>query len=207
MSRQGLVAVIILLLASFTIFAQSEISLVGNPDAGKDKSAICVACHGPDGNSPTPIWPKIAGLSEAYVLKQLLAFKNGVQGERYDPTMYGIVQNMTPQDFVDLAAYYATQQMTMGVARPDNISLGQKLYRGGNLLTAVPACAACHDAAGLGNYLAKIPRLGGQNSQYIVDQLHKFKNMTRGNNMMNDIAKRMTDQEIEAVANYVAGLH
>jgi cytochrome c553 len=177
------------------------------PAAPPQPTDACVACHGPDGNTPTPLWPKIAGLSESYILKQLLEFQKGPQGDRNDPTMYGIVQNLSPQELDYFAKFYAAQKMTIGVVPQDKVALGQKIYRGGNLLSGVPACAACHDAAGQGNYLANFPRLSGQNSQYIVDQLTKYKSGVRKNIMMSDIAPRLTDEEIQAVASYVEGLH
>lgn len=210
MSKFSTVIFILGLTLSFTAFAVGENALVGDPVAGKDKSATCVACHGVDGNSPTPLWPKLAGMAEGYLLQQLLEFQKGDKGARNDPTMYGMVQNLSQQDLADLAAYYSTQEMTLGTVPQDMVALGQRVYRGGNLATGVPACAACHDAGGKGNYLAKFPRLGGQNSQYIVDQLTKFKSKVRANDpngMMEDIAARLSDKEIEAVASYVAGLH
>lgn len=182
----------------------------GNPSDGKIKSQTCIACHSVDGNTVTPIWPKIAGLSESYALKQLLDFQKGEAGPRYNPTMYGIVQNLNKQDLEDLAAYYATQTMTIGEAQPDQVALGQAIYRGGNLVTGVPACAACHGPTGNGNSLALFPKLSGQNSAYIVEQMSNFKNNKRSNDpnhIMSDIAAKMTDKEIEAVASYVAGLH
>lgn len=188
----------------------TQISAQGNPIDGVSKSAVCVACHGNDGNSPTPIWPKIAGLPYNYILQQLQDFKKGEKGPRYEATMYGILQNLTQQDLEDLAAYYASQTMTIGTAQPDKVALGQQIYRGGNLATGVPACSACHSPTGSGNYLAAFPRLGGQNSAYIVAQLQKFKNKQRTNDpnsIMRDIAAKMSDQEIEAVASYVEGLH
>lgn len=196
--------VILILLISLNIYA------LGNSATGKAKSEVCVACHGNDGNSITPIWPKIAGLSESYALKQLLDFQKGENGPRYDPTMYGIVQGLTPQDLADLSAYYSTQTMTIGEAQANKVALGQAIYRGGNLATGVPACSACHSPTGSGNSLAMFPRLGGQNSEYIIAQMNKFKNNTRSNdpnNIMRDIAAAMTEEEIQAVASYVAGLH
>jgi len=183
---------------------------LGNPTNGQSKSQVCVACHGVDGNSVTPIWPKIGGLSESYLLEQLVEFKKGPQGNRYDPSMYGIVQNFSQQDLEDLAAYYSQQAMALGTANQGMVALGQQIYRGGNLLTGVPACAACHAADGGGNYLANFPRLSGQNSGYISAELSKFKTKERKNDpssIMQDIAARLSNEEIEAVANYVAGLH
>jgi cytochrome c553 len=204
MSRLSKSILILLLGICLNAFA------AGDPMAGKAKSEACIACHNVDGNSITPIWPKIAGLSEAYSLKQLLDFQKGETGPRYDPTMYGIVQSLNQQDMANLAAYYAAQTMTIGEAQADKVALGQAIYRGGNLATGVPACAACHGPTGAGNSLALFPRIGGQNSDYIIAQMNKFKNNTRSNdpnNIMRDIAAKMTDQEIQAVASYVAGLH
>ncbi len=184
--------------------------VIGNPIAGKTKSESCVACHGLDGNSMTPMWPKIAGLANAYIVQQLLNFQQGEKGPRYDPTMYGLAQVLTPQDIADLAAFYATQTMTTGNAEQSKFALGQSIYRGGNLETGVPACMACHGPTGSGNYLANFPRLGGQNSEYVIAQLKKFRDRQRSNDvnsMMRDIAGKMTDKEIEAVASYVSGLH
>ncbi len=212
MSRWILTIFIILFSTSLSICAAERQSSIlrGDPVAGKAKSGVCAACHNEDGNSTTAIWPKIAGLGQAYLLQQLLDFKQGATGLRYDPSMYGMVQNLSDQDLADLAAYYSTQVMLLGEAQPDKVALGQAIYRGGNLVTGVPACAACHDARGAGNYLAMFPRLSGQNSDYIVAQLNKFKNNQRSNDVngiMRDVAARMTDKEIEAVASYVAGLH
>lgn len=204
MSRFTFTLFIIILGVAFNALAQ------GNPIDGVTKSAVCVACHGVDGNTSTAIWPKIAGLPYGYLLQQLQDFQKGEKGPRYEATMYGILQNLTQQDLEDLAAYYATQTMTVGAAQKDKVALGQEIYRGGNIESGVPACAACHGPTGSGNYLALFPRLGGQNSDYIVAQLKKFRDKQRTNdpnNIMQDIAARMTDEEIEAVASYVAGLH
>ncbi len=207
MSRLASILLVISLCTSFAIIASEDGALTGDPAAGQIKSAVCAACHGVDGNSITPIWPKLAGMSQAYLYKQLLEYQKGPQGDRNEPTMAAIVASLTPQDLADLAAYFASQEMTLGVVQQSMLPLGQKIYRGGNLLSGVPACAACHDANGKGNYLANFPRLGGQNSEYIADQLHKFAKKERVNIMMNDIAAKLTEAEIQAVASYVAGLH
>ncbi|HSX20600.1 MAG TPA: c-type cytochrome [Gammaproteobacteria bacterium] len=212
MSRFVGIGLIFILSIALPVYAQNEDArtLRGNPIAGKTKSAVCVACHNLDGNSTTPAWPKIAGLAEEYIVQQLLDFQKGEKGPRYEPTMYGITQPLSAQDIADLAAFYATQTMTVGAADPSKVALGQIIYRGGNLTSGVPACLACHGPTGAGNYLANFPRLGGQNSDYIIAQLNKFRNNQRSNdanNIMRDIAGMMTDKEIEAVASYVAGLH
>lgn len=212
MSRHIFTGIVLLMGIVLAAYAQEQDPLLlrGNPIAGKSKSETCVACHGLDGNSVNSAWPKIAGLSQKYFIQQMLDFQKGEKGPRYDPTMYGMVQNLTAQDIADLAAYYATQRMTIGATPADKVAAGQTLYRGGNLLSGVPACAACHGATGSGNYLANFPRMSGQNNAYVITQLHKFKDKQRSNDVnaiMRDIATKMTDQEIEAVADYVAGLH
>lgn len=210
MSKYGSTIIIVLLYIATGALAQDLSEVSGNPIAGKTKSSTCVACHALDGNSPTPIWPKIAGLASEYLVQQLLDFQEGEKGPRYDPTMFGLVQTLSQQDIADLAAFYATQTMSIGAVAADKLELGQAIYRGGNLATELPACMACHGPTGSGNYLANFPRLGGQNSEYIVSQLKKFKDKTRSNDVngiMQDIAAKMTDKEIEAVASYVAGLY
>lgn len=211
MAKMSFFIITLLLVASNIVLADTPSAPVaGNPLDGKTKSEACVACHGLDGNSITPIWPKIAGLSYEYLMQQLLNFQQGEKGPRYDPTMYGIVANLSGQDLADLSAYYTTQTMSIGAADPSKVELGQAIYRGGNVASGVPACSACHGPTGSGNYLANFPRLGGQNSEYVVAQLNKFRDKTRSNDtnsIMRDIAGKMTDKEIEAVASYVAGLH
>jgi len=209
MSKIPLLMFVLLCTAS-QVFAADQKALVGDPAAGQTKAEVCTACHGTNGNSPTPLWPKIAGLSEKYLYSQLIEFRKGDKGLRNDPTMYGIVQHMSDQDLADLAAFYARQKMTVGTVAQNFVEVGQKVYRGGNIHSGVPACAACHDATGKGNALANFPRLSGQNPQYVIDQLTKFKTKVRKNDpngMMEDIAARLTEQEIEAVANYVSALH
>lgn len=184
--------------------------LVPDINAGRQKSEPCVVCHGPDGNSVVPAWPKIAGQPERYLVEQLKEYRKGEKGTRFNAVMYGLVGTLTDQDIVDLAGYFASQQRTPGVTDEKWMSLGEKIYRGGNPKTGVPACQGCHDPAGRGNPPAGFPPLSGQQSAYAVDQLKAFKNGARlndPNEIMRDISQRMTDEEIEAVGNYVSGLH
>lgn len=183
-----------------------------SPDVsmGLKKSEPCVVCHGIDGNSPNPAWPNIAGQPEKYLIEQLKEFRKGDKGTRFNPVMFGIVQGLSDEDIQDLAKYYANQQPSLGAVRSNFVSLGEKIYRGGNVATGVVACSGCHDPNGEGNPEAGFPPLSGQHPQYLIDQLKKFKNNERSNDpngIMRDIAKRMTDEEIEAVCNYVSGLH
>lgn len=184
--------------------------LVGDPVAGEGKSAVCAACHGKDGNSTVPNWPKIAGQLEGYLAKTLRAYQAGEKGGRPDPVMMGMTQSLTDRDIADLASYFAKQTLQPGAAQAPLVTLGERIYRGGNLASGVPACMGCHDVNGQGNSPANFPRLGGQFAEYISDQLKKFRAGTRSddlNGIMRDIAKKMTDEEIQAVSSYVSGLH
>lgn len=186
----------------------------GNAEAGKSKSAACAGCHGPDGNSPAPAFPKIAGQSERYLYKQLQDIKSNV---RPVPVMTPIVANLTDQDLADLAAYYAAQKPSTNQAKKDIIAKGEQIYRAGLRDRGVPACQACHSPTGSGNGPAGFPRLGGQHADYIVAQLKAYRAAADGDaagrandgetKTMRSIAAYMTDSEIAAVANYVSGLH
>jgi cytochrome c553 len=179
-------------------------------DGAPAKAQVCSACHGLDGNSPAPAWPKIAGQPEKYLIEQLKDYRKGQAGNRYDPSMYPMAAGLTDQDIAELAAFYAGQKNTPGTSTADNIALGERLFRGGNAATGVPACSACHDPRGDGNNPAGFPRLSGQYAAYTIDQLKKFKSGARKNGpngIMRDIAQKMTEQEMEAVSNYVSGLH
>jgi len=180
---------------------------VGDPKAGETKAnTICVACHGPMGNSINPIWPKLAGQHPEYIYKQLMDFKGG---RRENVLMSPQAMILTDQEVLDLAAYYAQQTQSGGVADPAAAVLGERLYRAGNPDSGVPACNGCHGPAGLGTGLAKFPRISGQQADYVKQTLDWFRAGTRANDpngMMRGVSARMTDQEIAAVAQYVQGL-
>jgi cytochrome c553 len=171
---------------------------------------VCAACHGADGNSPAPVNPKLAGQIPEYLHKQLLNFKpvNG-KAERPNPVMMGFASALSADDMRNVAAYYAGQQAKPGAARnKDTVSLGQKLWRGGDTAKGLPACASCHGATGAG-LPVQYPRLAGQHAEYTEAQLKGFRAGERANDanrMMRGIAVKMTDAEIKAVADYVAGL-
>ncbi|HRD65557.1 MAG TPA: c-type cytochrome [Candidatus Competibacter sp.] len=178
----------------------------GDATAGKAKSATCAACHGPDGNSVNPQYPKLAGQGADYLLKQLQDYKSGV---RTNPIMLGMVAPLNPQDMEDLAAYFASQQVARAAADPALAPQGGALFRGGNLNSGVSACAACHGATGAGNPAAKFPSIAAQHADYVQAQLKAFRAMERANDagqMMRNIAAKMTDPEIKAVASYIQGL-
>lgn len=174
-------------------------------------STVCVACHGPDGNSPVAANPKLAGQHPEYLLKQMKNFKaaDGKQPERVNPIMNGMIAAYDEGQMRDLAAYFAAQTQKGEVAKSrETIELGQKLYRGGDQSKGLPACAACHGPAGAG-IPAQFPRIGGQFAEYTEAQLKGFREASRANDpnkMMRMVAIKMTDAEIKAVSDYVAGL-
>ena len=178
----------------------------GDPTAGKAKSAVCAACHNADGNSTVTQYPKLAGQSADYLVKQLQEFKSGA---RVNAIMVGMVAPLSPQDMEDLAAYFSSQQVARGAADPALAPAGEAMFRGGNLTSGVAACAACHGATGAGNPAAKFPALAGQHAEYVETQLKAFRAMERTNDagqMMRGVTAKLTDPEIKAVASYVQGL-
>jgi cytochrome c553 len=186
----------------------SEPSKMGDAAKGKAVSATCVACHGADGNSVNPDWPKLAGQGEGYLAKQLADFRSD---KRNDPTMTAMAKVIASDaDVKDLAAYYAGQKAKAGKANDEEkVVAGEAIYRGGNLATGVAACAACHGPTGSGNDAANFPGIAGQHAKYTVTQLKAFKSGKRANDvgkMMQNIAKNMTDAEMDAVAEYISGL-
>ncbi|RKZ94814.1 MAG: cytochrome c4, partial [Gammaproteobacteria bacterium] len=136
----------------------------GDASAGKGKAQVCAACHGADGNSPSDMFPKLAGQGEAYLAKQLADFKSGA---RNNAVMAPMVANLSDQDIADLAAYYAGNKVAPGAVSEDLLNAGKTLYRAGNKETAVPACMACHGPNGAGVPAAKWPALSGQYSTYV----------------------------------------
>lgn len=199
--------VLMLVLSGLAIsVAASAWAEVGNAEAGKTKSATCAACHGADGNSVNPEWPKLAGQHPNYLLKQLMNFKND---ERVNPSMSPMAKPLSDQDMADLAAYYASQVIKPGEADQSKVTLGEQIYKGGNNATGVAACAACHGPNGAGNPAANFPAINGQHATYTKLQLHAFRKGERANDagkMMRNIAAGMSDAEIEAVSEYIAGL-
>lgn len=182
-------------------------------DAAKGQAIVtqvCAACHGADGNSPAPANPKLAGQIPEYLVKQLNNFKpvNG-KAERASPVMMGFASTLSADDVRNVAAFLSAQPSKAGAARnKDTINLGQKLWRGGDVGRSLPACASCHGATGAG-VPAQYPRLAGQHAEYTETQLKAFRAGERGNDanrMMRAVAAKMSDAEIKAVADYIAGL-
>lgn len=196
------------LVAVSCMFTAGPAMAAGDAAAGKAKSAVCAACHGADGNSTNPVWPKLAGQNERYLVKQLQAFKGGEQ--RANALMAPMVANLSEQDMEDLAAYFASQPASGGYTSEERMALGKKIFHGGNGETGVAACMSCHGPDGSGNPLAGFPALAGQHAVYTASQLRAFRDGTRTsdpNEMMRYIGGRITDEEIDAVAEYAAGLY
>ena len=198
-----------------TFFASAVIGVVlpqlvmaqGDAAAGQAKSALCATCHGADGNSQIPMNPKLAGQSANYLVKQLQDYQSGA---RQNATMTAMVASMSDQDILDISAWYASQEVTLGGADPAQIELGESIYRAGNEALGVAACSACHSPTGTGNGPAGFPALGGQHEEYTLTQLRAFRSGERNNDassMMQMTVERLTDAELEAVASYVSGLN
>ncbi|MEX6500508.1 c-type cytochrome [Pseudomonas zhanjiangensis] len=180
----------------------------GDAAAGEGKVAVCGACHGPDGNSLAPNFPKLAGQGERYLLKQLQDIK---AGNRQVVEMTGLLNNLSEQDLADIAAYYASQKMSVGAADPKLVARGEALFRGGKLDEGMPACTGCHAPNGAGIDAAGFPQLGGQHAAYVAKQLTAFREGDRTNDgdsrIMRSIAAKLSNKDIEAVSSFVQGLH
>jgi cytochrome c553 len=193
-------------LAVLMAFAAGNVA-AANVAAGKTKSAVCAGCHGVDGNSAAPTFPKLAGQDARYLAKQLAEFKSGA---RKDPTMAGMVAGLSQKDMENLGAYYASQKANPGIASADAATLkkAERLYRGGDAKSGISACMSCHGPSGHG-IPPRFPAVSGQHATYTQKQLLDFKAGTRSNDseVMTRIAFRMSAAEIKAVSEYMAGLH
>jgi len=213
MNKLALIFTATLAFISVNTFAAGDVA------KGKVKSVTCTACHAVDGNSMVPNFPKLAGQGEGYLFKQLKDFKSA---ERKDGLMAGIVAALSTDDMANLAAYFSKQSVAQGVAsKTANIALGERLYRGGDKTRGVTACIACHGPKGAGIPSAGFPALASQHAAYTIKQLKDFRQVSinaqtnaktpsRTNDnrkMMTAITKSLTNAEIEALAQYVAGLH
>lgn len=197
------------LIAAVAMMALSGTSVAaGDAKAGKAKVQACAACHGVKGNSSNPSWPKLAGQHAGYIAKQLADFKAGKK--RSEALMLAQVANLSEQDMQDIGAYFARQKVSQGAASKELAAAGAKLYRGGNKKKGVAACIACHGPTGAGNPAAKFPLLSGQHSAYVEKAMKDFRSGKRtndANKMMQNVAEKMSDKEIKAVAAYISGLH
>ncbi len=205
-----LLAVVVGALAAQSVLAQGVIK--GDPAKGQPiASQVCAACHAADGNSGMPVNPSLAAQHPEYIYKQLMNFKSqgGKPAERNNGVMAGMVANLSEDDMKNLAAYFASQKARPTVARDAALAKqGEAIYRGGVVAKGVPACASCHSPNGAG-MPAQFPRLAGQHAEYTSTQLKAFRVGQRANDaaqMMRGVAAKMSDQEIAAVSEYIAGL-
>ncbi|MFA0413222.1 cytochrome c [Vibrio renipiscarius] len=197
-----------------SLFVSCSVSAQGSIEAGKAKSQTCVACHGSDGNSLLGMYPSLAGQHAKYLEKQLKDLKLGMtsagkQG-RYDPVMSGMALPLSEQDMADLAAYYASLPLAHNTTPESAIEQGKVLYTAGDAERGLTACIACHGPRGNGTELSGFPKISGQQPDYIKSQLMKFRDGTRENDMnemMRDIAQKLTDKDIDTLSNYMGGLH
>lgn len=192
----------------------------GDIARGEAKAAACGACHGMDGNSSDKQYPKLAGQHELYLARQLGLYKNG---ERENPVMLGFAATLSAQDMRDVGSYFASREAIPGVASDGRIvadaeetwkQRGERLYRGGNALDGTPACMACHGPSGRGNPGAKYPAVAGQHTDYTKAQLLKFRDDKlawgkdeNANTIMAAVTANLSDEDIEALASYIEGLH
>lgn len=206
-------------LGAAIICASTVAMAQGDADAGKQKTAACAACHGSDGNSAAAAFPKIAGQNAKYIAKQLTDMKKThEEGGRVVPEMTALVKNLSEQDIADIAAYYAEQTAQGGAADPKLVEKGESVYRGGNPEKGLASCTGCHGPDGKGNAGAGYPSLTGQYAGYTEKQLKAFRKGSEepeadgsrindgDTSIMRDIASRMSDLEIRAVASFIAGL-
>lgn len=194
-------------LSAVSVFAEGGATAKADLAKGQAASITCAACHGGDGNSAIAINPSLAGQHAQYITKQLMNFKSG---ERNNAIMKGMVAVLaTDEDMKNVAAYYAAQKPRPGIARDQAlVDAGQKIYRGGDVAAGIPACAGCHSPSGAG-IPAQYPRLAGQMKEYTLAQLKAFKAGERANDnaaMMRTIAGKLSDKQMEALAEYVSGL-
>jgi cytochrome c553 len=192
------------------LFAQSVVK--GDAAKGQEiVGKVCAACHGPDGNSPLPVNPSLAGQHVEYIYKQLSNFKakDSKPAERNNPIMAGNVASLSDDDMKNVATFYASQTPRPRAARdPDLVKQGQQIFRGGIAAKSLAACASCHSPNGAG-LPAQFPRVAGQHAEYTAAQLKAFRAGERKNDpnsMMRTVAGKLSDREIAAVSEYIAGL-
>ncbi len=189
-------------------FLTSAAALAGDAAAGKTKSAACGGCHGFDGNSPIATYPKLAGQNEAYIVKQIKDYKANTT--RQNAIMLGMSAAVSDEDAADIGAYFQAQSISQAATFDEaKAAAGRELYKGGNLQTGIPACQACHGPTGSGMAGIGYPQLGGQYVEYTLAQLKAFKDGARSNDdkeLMRSIVKKLSDEDMDAVANYIASL-
>ncbi|MGO1395474.1 MAG: c-type cytochrome [Halomonas sp.] len=208
--RKLLASLAITMGAVGTAHAQTDLQADADTSAGQELSQPCAACHGQQGISPSGAFPNLAGQQMSYLAKQIIDIRDG---NRMVPQMAGQVDNYSDQDAWDVAAHFARQDANLGQTSDEDAELlarGEELYRAGDMSKGIPACTACHTPTGVGIGSAVYPGLSGQHAAYTVSTLQAFASGERGNspnNVMGDIAAKMSDSDMEAVANYLLGLN
>jgi cytochrome c553 len=210
---------LLILGAALSATLAAPVFAAGDAKQGEALVITCTACHGDGGNSTTPAFPKLAGQGEKYLLKQIKDIKSG---QRVVAEMAGVLDKLSEADMANIAAFYASKSMQLSGSKAlkvklnsgeqaDSLSLGAKLFRAGNAASGVPACSGCHSPTGLGNAPAGYPRISGQHAAYIEKQLKAFRAGERTNDgepkPMRQTAQLLSDAEITAVANFIAGLN
>ncbi|QDE33033.1 MULTISPECIES: cytochrome c [Shewanella] len=198
---------------SVVALMSSSVMAEGNAEVGKTKAIVCSACHGVDGNSMIDMYPKLAGQHPEYLEKQLtefrLAAKTGGKEGRMDPIMIGMSMGLSDEDIADISAFFASQvKVVADVA--DVPAAGESLYKGGDAARGITACVACHGPEGHGAAAAGFPAVAGQHANYIKIQLNKFRDASRHNDlngMMQDVAKKLSDADIEVLSKYISSLN
>ena len=196
-----------LAVATFSSYAEDAKPVAAKPDLAKGSAsfgAVCAACHGADGNSGTPVNPKLAQQHPEYLIKQLQEFKSG---KRNNPIMKGFAGTLSDEDMKNIAYWVSSQKGKTGFAKDKaQVALGERIYRGGIADRQIAACAGCHSPNGAG-IPSQYPRLSGQHADYTVAQLTNFRDGVRLNSpQMSQVAAKLNDREIKAVADYIAGL-
>jgi cytochrome c553 len=208
--RKLLASLAITIGAVGTAQAQTDYQAEADASAGQEMAQTCAACHGQQGISPSGAFPNLAGQQMSYLAKQIMDIRDG---NRLVPQMAGQVDDYSDQDAWDVAAFYAGQDANLGQTSDEDAELlarGEELYRAGDMAKGIPACAACHTPTGAGIGSAVYPALSGQHPEYTISTLQDFASGDRANspnNMMGDIASKMSDNDMEAVANYLLGLN
>jgi cytochrome c553 len=185
----------------------------GDAEKGSALVGVCASCHGVDGNSISSDWPKLAGQNQRYLYEQLQYFKDGERNNALMMSVIPYLQALQDSDILDIAAFYESLVMSGGQAKNDEelLELGSTLYRFGNMKKGIPACTACHSVYGQGNSLAGYPAIAGQQVGYLTSTLKAYRSKERNSGeqalVMQSIAQNLSDQEIDALANYMHGLY
>ncbi|PJD92973.1 MAG: cytochrome c4 [Legionella sp.] len=201
MTRTLFLCFSLLLSLSWTAFAN------GNAASGQSKSMVCSACHGEQGISTNPLWPNLAGQHAAYLLQQLKHYKDGKT--RPAPMMIPMVATLSAQDMEDLAEFYAKKPFGKAISPSSSVTLGERLYRQGDMSKHIPACIACHGPDGRGAAQAGFPVISHQQPEYLIQQLQAFKSGTRTSDplaIMRTTSEKLSVEDMRALAEYLAGL-